>query len=67
MDDEEIEHEYTDEIVCPYCGYKFEDSYEFELDTRKSNLNCDECGEEFFAYEEVSYSYLTIKKPKVKS
>ena len=25
---EEIDCEYTDEIVCPYCGYKHRNSYE---------------------------------------
>jgi hypothetical protein len=23
-----IDHEYTSEMICPYCGYKFQCSYE---------------------------------------
>jgi len=25
----EIDHNCTDEVVCPYCGYTHEDSHEF--------------------------------------
>ena len=34
------EHEYTKEIVCPWCGYEYSDSWECgenNADYRKSN------------------------------
>jgi hypothetical protein len=29
MNDEPIDHEYTDEAVCPWCGYEHEESHYF--------------------------------------
>jgi len=45
-----FETEYTSEIVCPYCGYEYEDSWEFEPDV--STLDCERCGKTF-RYERV--------------
>lgn len=28
----EIDHEYTDEVVCPFCGYEESDSWEYKGD-----------------------------------
>lgn len=62
--DEEIDHEYTEEIVCPHCGYEFSDSFEIESDEEDLGLiECDECGEYFYAYRSIQVSYLT-EKPK---
>ena len=41
MNEEEIDHEYTDEIVCPYCGYEFSDS--FEISSEEEDLGLIEC------------------------
>ena len=27
--EKEIDHKNTDEIICPHCGYEFNDSIEF--------------------------------------
>lgn len=63
---EDIDHEYTDEVVCPYCGYEFSDSWEFKQDSYKS-LDCDECGEEFSMEREVTVSYSTEKLKELRS
>lgn len=47
----EIDHEYTDELVCPYCGYKHEDDGEMN---EGGDLECYQC-EKKFKYE-VDYS-----------
>ena len=37
-----VKHEYTDDIVCPYCGYTFEDSWEFDCEC--DDMDCPDCG-----------------------
>lgn len=54
-----IEHKYTDEIICPYCGYKFSDSYEFNLDS--GDLECYHCEKEFFYERNIKVNYSTSK------
>ena len=56
----EIDHNRTEEIVCPYCGYEFEDSCNFALKWDK-RIDCNECDETFFAYDEVEIYYTTKK------
>ena len=34
----EIKHKYTKEIVCPYCGYEFSDSWDYSSDLEESPL-----------------------------
>lgn len=56
-----IDHKFTDEIVCPYCGYEYGDSWEFDDDVE---LDCDECGKTFDATREFEITYSTTKKEK---
>jgi uncharacterized Zn-finger protein len=53
-----LKHECTDEIVCPYCGYEFEDSYEFGNEEDLGLIECD-CGEEFYATMSIEVTYST--------
>lgn len=65
MDEEEIDHEYTDEIICPYCGYEFSDS--FEINSGEEDLGlikCDECGKSFYAIRNIEITYST-EKPRI--
>jgi hypothetical protein len=55
----EIDHDYTDEIVCPYCGYEFSDSWEIGADSGEEE--CYECGEKFEFYRHIEVSYCTAK------
>ena len=55
-----IEHEYTFEIVCPYCGYEHGDSWEQSGDD--GDIDCDECGKEFTYNRDIEVSYSTEKK-----
>ncbi|MDD4804305.1 MAG: hypothetical protein PHN69_03950 [Candidatus Pacebacteria bacterium] len=53
-----IEHEHTDEIVCPYCGDKWADSY--DCDPREGDLglqDCYECGKQFYATRHIEVTY----------
>jgi len=43
----EIDHEYTEEVVCPCCGYEHGESYEFFSEgtcEEEVEVDCD-CGE----------------------
>lgn len=55
----EIDHEYTDDIVCPYCGAEFLDSWEYKDDDFPV---CD-CGKRFISRRDISVSYTTEKCP----
>ena len=56
-----------DEIICPYCGHKFDiseydvfqDSYDTESEV---DVECEECGKTFLAQRETSFTYQTYKK-----
>ena len=59
----EIEHKYTDEIVCPFCGYEHGDSWERRDD--EGIIECDGCKKPFLFSRDVSVSYSTeqIQQP----
>lgn len=57
-----FDHEYTDEIVCPYCGYIFPDSYDVgEGEEDIGRVDCGGCVKEFLASRHVSITYSTEK------
>lgn len=55
----EIDHEYTDEIVCPYCGCEFGDSWDIDGDS--GELECYECEKEFEYHRHIEVTYCTYK------
>lgn len=58
----EIKHKYTKEIVCPYCGYKFSDSWEINSNEEDIGLvECGECEKEFYASRIITVDYSTEK------
>ena len=59
----EIDHKYTREAVCPYCGYEFSDTWDFNLqhDGDKTEVDCD-CGETFWLWINIDVDYTTRKK-----
>jgi len=54
----EIEHENTNEVVCPYCGYEFSDSWEFD---DNGGIECYECNKNFNYNKNISVDYSTSK------
>ena len=52
-----IETQDTDEILCPHCGYRYSDSYEFDGDG--GEIVCDHCDREFHYERATSVSYST--------
>lgn len=58
----EIDHDYTEEIVCPHCGFEYSDSWDFSQDF--DEIDCEECGKEFEFAREVETTYSTAKVKK---
>ena len=49
-----------DDIVCPYCGREYEDSWEWGDGHEGGDIEeCDECGKKFHWYRRLSVSYNT--------
>ena len=57
---EEINHEFTQEIVCPYCGYKFSDSWELN-DSSGIVQECHGCEKPFTLEVDFDVTYSTEK------
>ena len=53
---DKIDTDYTEDIVCPWCGYKHEESWEFDDD---GDDECANCGQPFFYSREVTVTYST--------
>ena len=56
----EIDHKYTDEIVCPHCGAEFSDSFEFD---ESGETDCYKCEKPFLYETHVEITYTTRKLP----
>jgi len=58
----DIDHEYTNEIVCPHCGYKFKNSWEYTAECESDcTICCKNCEKEFYAGMNVEVTYSTTK------
>lgn len=57
---QEIEHERTSNIVCPYCGYEDECSYEHDDDNGQTE--CGSCGETFNFERHIDVEWSTTKQ-----
>ena len=62
---EDIDSYLTDEIICPYCGHEFSDSYEYFRDGDYSgDIQClnEDCKKEFFCEPCYDVHYISTKK-----
>jgi len=50
----------TDEIVCPYCGCEFGDSWEYN-DQNNQVISCQDCSKKFKLYVNFQVDYSTDK------
>ena len=53
----ETKHKYTLDAVCPWCGYRYLDSQEFE--DEEDNIECGHCMKNFSVYREIEVTYCT--------
>lgn len=59
-----IDCEYTREIVCPYCGYKYSDSWEVDFGEGAegdTEIDCISCDESFSVSRMVEVTYSSRK------
>jgi uncharacterized Zn-finger protein len=56
----DIDHEHTNEPVCPWCGHVARDSFEMRGDGEE--VECGECGRLFTAFAEMVRYWTTYKK-----
>lgn len=56
---EKDDHKYTEDIICPYCGYKDIDT--LEIDEKNREIKCPDCGNFFAWCKHISVQYLTYK------
>ena len=54
LPDEPEEHNYTNEIVCPYCESEIEG---FEMDDEDDNYECPYCHSHFSYQREITVTY----------
>lgn len=54
-----IDHEYTREITCPYCGHVPMDSWEWDDNGEEE---CSKCGNTYTFERIVTIEYSTAKK-----
>lgn len=63
LKEEHIHHEWTDEIVCPYCGHELSDSFDYGLEPNVTyvHIDCPKCEKEFCCGAEADIKYTTEK------
>ena len=60
-----IDHEWTEDIVCPYCGDVDRDSWEWNDGAEgDGESECGECGRAFTVSRSVQVHYSTHPKPE---
>lgn len=58
-----IDHEYTREVTCPYCGHENSDSWELSGgDGEEFETECGSCEKEFTYARNIEITYSTFKK-----
>lgn len=55
----DIDHDFTDEIVCPYCGDRKSDSWKWVQGD--GNEQCSSCKMNYFYFRHVIVKYSTSK------
>jgi len=59
--EKEIDHEYTDEIVCPHCWKEMENSSDWLESCTEGTNECYKCWKDFEWNADFSVSYSTSK------
>lgn len=59
------EKEYTDNVICPYCGYEEKDSW--ELADESEDHECEQCGAIFGYTRDITdeYNSSPVKPPQI--
>jgi DNA-directed RNA polymerase subunit RPC12/RpoP len=57
---EELETDFTSEIICPHCGAKYQDSWELNNNDGEKET-CIDCGKHFHLSVHFDVTYSTRK------
>lgn len=60
-DGKEIDHFCTENIICPYCGYEFKDSWDFSSDSAILECDNEKCKKKFSYGRDIVVEYTTSK------
>lgn len=59
---EAIDHDFTEELVCPHCGHEEGDSWEVKpSDEDLGLLECSDCGKGYYGTRNITVDYCTEK------
>ena len=58
---EDYEHQYTQDIVCPYCGAATDDTDNRCDDNMEGKEICEECGNEYSFEADIEVTWITAK------
>lgn len=58
---QEHDTQYTNEIVCPYCGYEWPNNWEM---SDNDEVLCEDCGNTFHYARVVEVTYCAYKMPQ---
>lgn len=62
--EKEIDCRHTKEVVCPYCGKKFSDSWELaKAQDDEIQEDCDECGKKFIYTTDYTVTFYSHQVP----
>lgn len=57
-----MSHEYENDIICPYCNYKFTNSWEYNNCEADEDIECLSCAKAFNVSSNPSITYSSFKK-----
>lgn len=52
-------NQYAEHITCPWCGYEYEDSWEYQDD--EDEMECADCGKKFSLSIRIETDYTTYR------
>lgn len=64
-DEMDIDHEYTKHMICPYCGYKQRDVWEFIGNNEDGDTDCGGCDKPFRWSVHRTETYTTKKQEPI--
>lgn len=59
MTDKKHDTRWTDFPVCPHCGHKHVDDWEYWSEDDDDDTECEDCGEPFYFTVSVSVNFTT--------
>lgn len=57
----EVDHKYTENIICPYCGTSVNGEDYISDDIIKGRIFCALCNKEFGFYAHIKIVWVTVK------